>query len=317
MSNARPEMSESDVNLLQELEPVAENLLNRHLNVSKFWVPALIVPHSIGQDFPPDYEWSPEEFPLPNAVRSALFVNLLTEDNLPYYFRDIERMFGREGAWGEWVRRWTAEENRHATVIRDYLTVTRAIDPIELEHARMDQMSGGKVPEPPTAADGLIYVALQELATRISHNQTGTAIADATKNTKFEDAGKAGQDIMRRVAIDENNHHLLYRDLASAVIELDPSMAVLAMSRQIMNFEMPGTGIPGFKKRAKEIAHAGIYDTSRFYNEILKPVVVTHWQLPQLEGLSPEAEQAREGLMHRIGQFAKAANRTDAKRNAV
>ena len=70
-------------------------------------------------------------------VRSALFVNLLTEDNLPYYFRDIERMFGADGPWGEWVRRWTAEEGRHATVIRDYLTVTRMIDPVALERGRM------------------------------------------------------------------------------------------------------------------------------------------------------------------------------------
>ena len=34
----------------------------------------------------------------PDGVRSALFVNLLTEDNLPYYFRDIERLFGRDDA---------------------------------------------------------------------------------------------------------------------------------------------------------------------------------------------------------------------------
>jgi acyl-[acyl-carrier-protein] desaturase len=34
-------------------------------------------------------------------------------------------MFGRHAAWGEWDRRWTAEEGRHSIVIRDYLTVTR------------------------------------------------------------------------------------------------------------------------------------------------------------------------------------------------
>ena len=88
-----------------------------------------MVPYSRGRDFEPDYEWSPEETDLTPEARSALFVNLLTEDNLPYYFRDIERMFGPDGAWGEWVRRWTAEEGRHAVVIRDYLTVTRVIRP--------------------------------------------------------------------------------------------------------------------------------------------------------------------------------------------
>jgi len=38
--------------------------------------------------------------PLPDGVASALFVNVLTEDNLPYYFSSIESLFGRDGAWG-------------------------------------------------------------------------------------------------------------------------------------------------------------------------------------------------------------------------
>src|SRR5258708_34230007 len=70
-------------------------------------------------------------------------------------------------------RRWPAEENRHAIVIRDYLTVTRALDPVALERARMAQMCAAVVPEPETVPDGLAYVALQELATRVSHLNTG------------------------------------------------------------------------------------------------------------------------------------------------
>ena len=85
---------------------------------------------------------------MPDGVRSALFVNLLTEDNLPYYFRTIEQMFGADSIWGVWVRRWTAEEGRHSIVIRDYLTVTRSVDPIALERARMHQVSTGITPDP-------------------------------------------------------------------------------------------------------------------------------------------------------------------------
>ena len=123
-------------------------------------------------------------------MRSALFVNVLTEDNLPFYFRDIERMFGRDGAWGEWVRRWTAEEGRHGMVLNAYLQATRAIDPVELERARMIQVQTGAVPEPPTAAEGLAYVSLQELATRISHFNTGNILEDPV-----------GRQIMRRVGL--------------------------------------------------------------------------------------------------------------------
>ncbi len=295
----------ADVALLAELESEAERLLENHYATTKEWHPHALVPWSRGRDFEPDYEWSPEETDLPADVRSALFVNLLTEDNLPYYFRDIERMFGRDGAWGEWVRRWTAEEGRHATVIREYLTVTRAIDPVALENGRMVQMSGGKVPEPPTAVDGMIYVTLQELATRISHRNTGALIED-----------RAGYDIMRRVAMDENHHFLFYRDIAKAALELDPSQAVEAMERQVIGFAMPGEGIPDFGAHAKAIAAAGIYDLSAHYEQILEPIVMRYWDLPNLEGLSAEAEQARERTIAYINKSKRVADRIKSRREA-
>ena len=296
---------DSDVALLLELEPQAEALLERHLDSTKMWHPHTFVPWSRGRDFEPDYEWSPDEMELPDEVRSALFINLLTEDNLPYYFRDIERMFGRDGAWGEWVRRWTAEEARHSAVIRDYLTVTRAIDPVGLEEARMAQMSGGKVPEPPSAADGLVYVTLQELATRISHRNTGTSL---------EAYDKVGFDILRRVATDENHHFLFYRDAAQAMLDVNPSLVVQAMERQIVGFTMPGDGIPGFARHAKAIAAAGIYDLAAHYEQILEPIVVKYWDLPNLTGLSGDAEAARERTMAYIEKSARVAKRLNQRR---
>lgn len=297
---------DADITLLAELEPEAERLLENHLAATKEWHPHTLVPWSRGRDFEPDYEWSPEESHVPPPVRSALFVNLLTEDNLPYYFRDIERMFGRDGAWGEWVRRWTAEEGRHSAVIRDYLTVTRTVDPVELEEARMVQMSGGKVPQPPTAIDGLVYVTLQELATRISHRNTGAMIED-----------RAGYDIMRRVAQDENHHFLFYRDSAKAAIAVDPSQSVEAMERQVIGFSMPGEGIPHFTAHARAIAAAGIYDLAVHHEQILEPIVVRYWDLPNLTGLTPEAEQSRERTMAYIDKSKRVAERLTARRAAA
>src|SRR5438105_2222205 len=149
-----------DRSLLQALTPAVETLLDRHLATSKEWFPHELVPWSRGRDFEPGWEWREAEAEIPGPVRSALFVNLLTEDNLPYYFHSIDRMFGEDGAWGAWARRWTAEEGRHAIVIRDYLTVTRALDPVALERGRMQQVSGGISPEPDAVADGLVYVTL-------------------------------------------------------------------------------------------------------------------------------------------------------------
>ena len=57
----------------------------------------------------------PQDSKIAPAAREALIVNLLTEDNLPGYHREISTIFGRDGAWGTWVDRWTAEENRTAS----------------------------------------------------------------------------------------------------------------------------------------------------------------------------------------------------------
>jgi acyl-[acyl-carrier-protein] desaturase len=236
-------------------------------------------------------------------VRSALYVNLLTEDNLPYYFRSIDRVFGSDGVWGEWARRWTAEEGRHAIVIRDYLTVTRAIDPVQLERGRMAQVSGGISPEPEEAIDGLVYVALQELATRIAHRNTGKLLEDA-----------AGYEVMARVAADENLHHLFYRDLVAAALEVDPSATVCAIDRQVRGFAMPGTGIPDFNRHAQAIAKAGVYDFSAHHDQILVPVVLRHWRLESIEGLSGEADEARARTLQHIRRVGIAALRLKSRR---
>ncbi|MFN0092930.1 MAG: acyl-ACP desaturase [Acidimicrobiales bacterium] len=289
--------------LLAELAPAAERLLARHLAGAKEWMPHELVPWGRGRDYPEGYEWRPEESSVPAAVRSALFVNLLTEDNLPYYLRDVERMFGRAGALGEWVRRWTAEEARHGAVIRDYLLVTRAVDPTELERGRMAQMAGGQAPEPPSAHDGLAYLCLQELATRIAHRNTGKLLGD-----------DAGYRVMARVAADENLHHLFYRDLAAAALEIDPSRMMVAIADQVLGFAMPGLGIPGYAAHAQAIARAGIYDFQIHHEQILVPIVLRSWAIESLTGLSPEAERARDAVLARIAQIGRVAGRLGAGR---
>ena len=125
------------------------------------------------------------------------------------------------------------------------MTVTRMLDPRTLEDGRMSQMSGGQVPDPASAVDGFVYVALQELATRIAHRNTGRALREQLPD---HPAGEAGYELISRVAADENFHFLFYRDLTSAALEIAPSLVVPAIERQVREFEMPGTGIPGFKR---------------------------------------------------------------------
>ena len=297
--------------LLREMEPVVERLLERHLATSKEWFPHEHVPFSRGHDAVPGEEWNEGDADLAgatidDAVRSALLVNLLTEDNLPYYFRTIERIFGPDGAWGTWVRRWTAEEGRHSMAIYSYLMVTRAIDPHHLERCRMAQVSGGQIPEPPNFHECLVYLSLQELATRISHRATGKMLGDS-----------AGYEVMMRVAGDENLHQLFYRDLAAAAIERDPDGMMVAIERQVAGFTMPGIGIPGFAEHAKRIAQAGIYDLAVHHEQILVPVVIRTWDVENVTGLTAEGEQARDRLMSRLSKSERVARRVAQRREAA
>lgn len=292
--------------LLAELTPVAEQLTHRHYATCKPWYPHELVPWSLGRDTVAGEAWDPAETPLPDAVRSSLFVNLLTEDNLPYYFHTIDRMFGRDGVWGEWSHRWTAEEGRHSIALRDYLTVTRALDPRVVEDGRMAQMSGGQVPDPASPIDGFVYVSLQELATRIAHRNTGKAIV---QHLGDHPAAKAGYDVLQRIAADENFHFLFYRDLTTAALAIEPSLVLPAIERQVRDFEMPGTGIPGFKGHAEAIAREGLYNLQQHHEQILEPVVLTWWKVASLEGLSAEADAARERLISRIARIGAMARR--------
>ncbi len=301
-------MRETD--LLHELTPVAESLLERHLAASKEWFPHEYVPYSRGRDHVPGEEWTPDDadlggFEIGPEIRSALLVNLLTEDNLPYYFRSVERMFGSDGAWGTWVRRWTAEEGRHSMAIYGYLMTTRAIDPVELERSRMAQVSGGQTPDPPLH-EGFIYLALQELATRISHRNTGALLGDPV-----------GYEVMKRVGSDENLHQLFYRDLAAAAFEADPNTMMIALERQVRTFAMPGVGIPGFDRHAALIARAGIYDLQIHHDQILAPVVLRQWDAANISGLSGEGAVAQERLMKRLATSERVARRYAERREAA
>ena len=292
--------------VVEALAPVARKLIERHLGNAKEWFPHEYVPWGRGTDFAPGHPWSADEAPMDEAVRSALFVNLLTEDNLPHYFRTIDSVFGHQEPWTTWSRRWTAEEGRHSIVIRDYLTVTRAVDPIALERARMAQVCKAEVPEPTSPVDALVYVSLQELATSISHRNTGRLLTD-----------EVGRKVMARVAGDETLHHVFYRDLTSAMLELDPSTTVLAIERNVREFAMPGTGIPDFVEHARAIANAGIYDFAAHHDLILEPVVLEAWGLESIEGLSPEAEVAREKCISYMARVKRVGRRHAERRDAM
>ncbi len=294
--------------LLLELEQVVEENLNRHLSVAKEWFPHEFVPWSEGRDFDGPLggdPWSTEDSPMTDVARSALVVNLLTEDNLPSYHHEIAVIFGREAAWGEWVHRWTAEEGRHGIAIRDYLLTSRAVDPRELERLRMQHMSTGyQSAHGEDLLRSLAYVSFQELATRVSHRNTG----------RITDNPVADQ-LLARVAADENLHMIFYRNLLKAALELAPDQAMRAITDVVTTFQMPGTDIAGFQRKAVQMALAGVYDLRQHRDDVVAPVL-RFWNVFDLEGLGAEGEQARTELADFLELLDQQAQRFEDKRDA-
>jgi acyl-[acyl-carrier-protein] desaturase len=293
--------------LLRELDPVVEQNLDRHLAVAKEWMPHEYVPWSDGRNFAMlDGEpWSVEQSTLSPTARTALEVNLLTEDNLPSYHREVERAFGRDSAWGTWVNRWTAEEGRHAFCIRDYLLVTRGVDPDELERARMETMEVGYDSGDKPLLNVCAYVSFQELATRVSHRNTGTFTQDPI-----------AEKLLARVAMDENLHMIFYRNLVQAALEIAPDQTLRAIVDEVASFQMPGSIIPGFNRKAVQIAKAGIYDLRIHHDDVVMPLL-RQWKIFELEGLGPEGEKARQQLDDSLAALDAAASRFVEQRAAA
>jgi acyl-[acyl-carrier-protein] desaturase len=295
--------------LLRELDQVVVGELNRHEKVAKEWFPHDYVPWSEGRSFGGlmgGDQWSETDSEVSDVARSALIVNLLTEDNLPSYHHEIALIFGRDDAWGEWVHRWTAEEGRHAIAMRDYMLVKRMVDPVALERFRMKHMSAGYVSaNTGELMDSLAYVSFQELATRVSHRNTGKF----TKDPMCE-------NLLTRIAADENLHMIFYRNLLDAALQISPDQAMVAILNVVKNFEMPGTGIPGFQRKAVEMAVEGIYDLRQHKDEVLAPVL-RFWKVFELEGLSDEGEAARTELAEFMDTLEKQALRFEDKRDML
>jgi acyl-[acyl-carrier-protein] desaturase len=289
--------------LMRELEPLVAKALERHLASADEWFPHEFVPYEVGRNYLEE-PWQSSDSNLSDIATVAIELNLLTEDNLPYYTLALTDGFGRTEAWGEWVRRWTAEEGRHSIVLRDFLVVTRGVDPRALESQRMDMVLRGWYPEFPHLGplDGIVYTTLQELATRISHRNTGTVTGDAV-----------ALKILQRIATDENLHYLFYRELGERAMALAPSEMMLAIRRQVLGFAMPGADMPSFRDRAKRMAEAGVYNFRIHHDHILENVLLKHWRIDQVEGLTDEAARARDDVLVHMSRLDRVASKLDER----
>jgi acyl-[acyl-carrier-protein] desaturase len=195
--------------------------------------------------------------------------------------------------------------------MRDYLVVTRGVDPVALEDARMLQMTRGFNPMP--SDDGqrdrssdmlfaVAYVTFQELATRVSHRNTGRACDDPVADR-----------MLGRVAADENLHMLFYRNIMAGALDLTPDQAIKAIHSVLTLFQMPGATMPGFRRNAVLMAKAGIYDLPQHLADVVAPVL-RKWNIFERNDFGPEGEKTRNELAAFIGDLTVKVERFERTR---
>ena len=109
-------------------------------------------------------DWDPSQVTLPKPVTDALEILLITKDNLAGYHRELVEHFILEEKWGRWLGRWTAEEHLHAIALRNYLVVTREIDPAANEDVRVEHVMKGYRADKFSQIETLVFMAFFERA---------------------------------------------------------------------------------------------------------------------------------------------------------
>ncbi|MFE3543630.1 acyl-ACP desaturase [Nocardia sp. NPDC059177] len=275
----------TDRELLEALADVVEINLNHHIEVAEGWQPHEFVPWADGRNFAflGGTDWTPEQSELSATAVLALTVSVLVADNLPSYHRELGKNL-RTGPWWRWVGRWTAEENRHEILIRNYLMVSRSVDPVALERARMQHMTDGFNRPPMHLIDVLATCAFEEVAAGIRHRNTA-ALGENPVVTA----------IAEKIAVDDELQAEFFATLVSAALDLVPDQAVRAIADRVADFRVPHVDLPGGGSSDEALAAAGIYDPANEAELVFKPLLA-RWNIFTRTDFSEAGEKARAEL---------------------
>jgi acyl-[acyl-carrier-protein] desaturase len=278
-----PKFAEAN-EVLRALEPQIKVLIQNHREASVRWMPHEVVPWGAGEDYN-EKPWHPDQCKLRPEIVTALETNLLTEDNLPFYYSIISRGVAPDSALGEWTRLWTSEEAAHGSSIRDYMLLMRVMDPVVLENNRLKVMQTGFYRPFGCPFELFAYTSAQELSTRISHLETGK---QADEPILYK--------LLSLIARDENFHYIFYRSMVKAILEIAPQLMLPAIAKQLYSFGMPGDVLDDFSERSAVFESEGIFTSLDFRDHVVRPLL-SHWKIEQLRGLPPEIEKVQERIL--------------------
>ena len=301
--------------VMQLLEKNIDNFVNDYLiPVEKIWQPTDLLPDSEKETFFEEVKELREiAKDLPYDFWVVLVGDTITEEALPTYeswLIEVEGVDneGRNG-WSRWVKNWTGEENRHGDVLSKYLYLSGRVNMREIEmttqHLINDGFDIGTGRDP---YKNFVYTSFQELATYISHNR----VAQMAKKYGDNKLSK----MCKLIAGDEMRHHMAYSEFINQIFKVDPSEMMLAFQYMMkQKVVMPAHFLresgqkisSAFEHFSDSAQRIGVY-TAHDYVDIMQKLI-EKWEIDKINGLTDEAEKARDFLMKLPARMARVSER--------
>ncbi len=300
---------------MQLLEKKIDSFMDEFLiPVEKIWQPTDLLPDSNQENFLEEVKELREiSKDLPYDFWVTLVGDTITEEALPTYeswLMDVDGVDNVErNGWSKWVRHWTGEENRHGDVLNKYLYLSGRVNMREIEQTTQHLIADGF--DIGTGRDpykNFVYTSFQELATFVSHNRVALIAKKYGEKKLFK--------MCNLIAGDEMRHHLAYSEFVNQIFKVDPSEMMLAFQYMMkQKITMPalflresgekiGSAFEAFSDSAQRI---GVYTASDYVDILQK--LNEKWDIGNINGLTAEAEKARDYLMKLPERMRKISER--------
>jgi acyl-[acyl-carrier-protein] desaturase len=297
----------SKLEVMEDLEAVVKTFMENHESKRDLWFPSeFFQAGEEDRDRRSGAELQDRARGLPDEVRVALTVNILTEEGLPHFHRLIADNLGSRTFWSLWNKLWTAEEDRHGNILRDYVRESRILNFNVLERLQFDYLRSGFNPD--WGGDPykiFIYTTCQEKATQISHLNTGKLAADSEPLLYA---------IAQKIAQDESKHYTFYMQVFKEILARDPNNALVSASSIMPSIDMPGIAISNFNDYADVIRRAGIYGP-RDYKKIIETLIAI-WNIDVMTYLNEVGRKAQEKIMAIPARLEKVAEYVELRSKA-
>ena len=277
--------------LITALEKALPEIAEEHAAAALSWNPGNWVPWDKGRNFAflggEDYD--PSQATLSETAAAGLLALLLTKDNLPSFHRVLAMHFPPFTDWRQLIGVWTAEDNRHAIVLRDYLVVTRAMDPVEAEnYRRIHVVAGWK--QTPEAVEGLGPMDVLAILA-VHENQS---VHFVTKLLEYADDPDLKQ-ILEKIRTDDAVQASTFQAFLMAGLVADQETTVIAVDRALAGIEHIGSDVADFDAKREFITD--FEDVAS--DAAIAAKLAQELKLESLQSLGDEAEAARKRILER------------------